>query len=151
VKKKLTKPKVKGLSNLCVPAADRTMGGGKKMYRPHLFLTEIRTQDFGEINAIKKDAKIYMMHQIKPDATGKYLGQYSRTRNGRGRNSGKMMIEGGVEIFNKKLHTYLKNKYGDQIGNYRAAYVKLNVKGKAASKVKLYSKFNLGEMGLKCD
>lgn len=138
-----------GVHNLCVPAADRMMDSKSRMFRPHLFLTEIHATDFSIINEIKRDARGFVMHWLNQDKTGRFMGKYSRTRQGRGRTKGMLLVEGGVEIFNKKLHAHLKDKYGDLIGDYRPAHVRLG--SVSMNKIKLYPAFEMEEISTKCD
>jgi hypothetical protein len=135
--------------NLCVPAADRMMDSKSRMYRPHLILIQIHSRDFSVINDIKKDARGYVMHWLNQDKTGRFMGKYSRTRQGRGRNKGMLMVEGGVEIFNKKLHTHLNDRYGSAIGPYKPAHVCIG--SLSANKVKIYPEFEMEEISTKCD
>ena len=138
-----------GVHNLCVPAADRMMDSKSRMFRPHLFLTEIHATDFSIVNEIKRDARGFVMHWLNQDKTGRFMGKYSRIRQGRGRTKGMLLVEGGVEIFNKKLHAHLKDKYGDVIGDYRPAHVRIG--SISLNKIKLYPAFEMEEIGTKCD
>jgi hypothetical protein len=137
------------MTHLCIPAADRMMDSKSRMYQPHLHMVTVNSSDFDIIESVRKDARIFLMHNIKPDETGRYLVKWTRTKESKGKGEKKTYVEGAVEILNKKLHDYLIEKYGKLIGDYKPVYVtygNLNPK-----KVQLYPHFDLEVISNQCD
>jgi hypothetical protein len=142
----------KKMMHLCIPAADRMMDSKSRMYQPHLHMIAINSGDFDLVESIKKDAKIFLMYNCKPDLLSRYVVKWSRTKESRGDGEKKTYIEGAVEILNKKLHDFLVSKYNNGtnkfIGDYKPCYVTygtLNPK-----KVQLYPEFDLQMISSQC-
>lgn len=140
---KSRKTSIKGIA-ICIPAGNRVMDQSNKMFRPHLTLTYLKTDDMQLVNKIKKEIEIYVMQEIIPDKDERYMVSYDKTKIW-GPNS--VSLIGEIENFKQDLHRYLKSKYPDFISSYRPAHV--NIRG--LKKIKLYKSLNVQQLTIECE